>query len=321
MWLDLGWVVAGCLGLVVSSMVLRVSGPAALALVQDATVHLLFLAWVVLIGAALARAWNLVLIAGLLACYQLVVVVPRMMANHVPRWVTHAPKLRVLVVNVFVDNKTPGALARSVLEANADIIVIVEWNRTFLHEFDAAGGAESYPHRVVDPDDRSDYAVGIVSRTPLSSRSRVLQAGPLNIAQAVLDVGHRCFTVLGVNPMAAVDPGGYEQWKLQVDALIAHLPTVEEPFVVAGDLNTTTFRSKVRDLLDQGLTDAHESLGYGMSASFKLAADGVLSAPGAVVRLDHVLLGEDVRAVSVDDLPSNGSDHLPFVATLAVKQH
>ena len=120
--------------------------------------------------------------------------------------------------------------------------------------------------------------------------------------------------------MAAVDPGGFEQWKLQVDALIAHLPTVEEPFVVAGDLNTTTFRSKARDLLDAGLIDAHESLGYGMSASFKLAAQGVLAAPGAVVRLDHVLMSDDVRAVSVQDLPSNGSDHLPFVATLAVKQ-
>jgi endonuclease/exonuclease/phosphatase (EEP) superfamily protein YafD len=104
-----------------------------------------------------------------------------------------------------------------------------------------------------------------------------------------------------------------------MDALIAHVPTVQGPHVVAGDLNTTTFRPKVQELLDTGLVDAHESLGEGLSASFKLAADGVLAAPGAVVRLDHALLSENVRAISADDLPSEGSDHVPFAVTLAVR--
>jgi endonuclease/exonuclease/phosphatase (EEP) superfamily protein YafD len=104
-----------------------------------------------------------------------------------------------------------------------------------------------------------------------------------------------------------------------MDALIGYVPSVVGPFVVAGDLNTTTFRPKIQELSDTGLTDAHESLGQGLSSSFKLSASGVLAAPGAVVRLDHVLLSDGVRAISADDLDSADSDHLPFVVTLAVR--
>jgi endonuclease/exonuclease/phosphatase (EEP) superfamily protein YafD len=70
--------------------------------------------------------------------------------------------------------------------------------------------------------------------------------------------------------------------------------------------------------LATGLIDAHESLGQGLSPSFKLAAEGVL-ATAPVVRLDHVFLSHDVRAISAEDLASEGSDHFPFVVTLAVR--
>jgi endonuclease/exonuclease/phosphatase (EEP) superfamily protein YafD len=119
--------------------------------------------------------------------------------------------------------------------------------------------------------------------------------------------------------MAAVDPGGLDEWEKQVDALIDFVPSIVGPFVIAGDLNTTTFRPKAQELLATGLVDAHEALGEGMSASFKLSADGALAIPGAVVRLDHAFLSDDVRAVQADDLASEGSDHLPFMVTLAVR--
>ncbi len=198
-------------------------------------------------------------------------------------------------------------------------MVILEWNDVFVREFDAAGGTDAYPNRVFDPADGSDYAVGIVSKLPLLPESQVLTVGPLKLTQAMVDVGGQRVTIAGLNPMTAVDPGGFDEWEKQIDALIGYVPTVAGPLVVAGDLNTTTYRPKVKELLATGLVDAHESLGQGLSTSFKLGADGVLAAPGAVVRLDHALLGDGVRAVSTEDRPSEGSDHVPFVVTLAVR--
>jgi endonuclease/exonuclease/phosphatase (EEP) superfamily protein YafD len=302
-----------------ATTLLHISGLAAVAVAQDALPYLLAFAWVVLVAALVGQSWLLAAAAGVLVAYQLVLLISRLVASRVPRWVRHAPRLELLVANVFIDNKTPAALARALLARGGDVMVILEWNASFVREFDAAGGRDAYSHRVFDPADTSDYAVGIVSKKPLLEESKVLTLSRLKLTQAVVDVGGQTLTIVGLNPTAAVDPGGFEEWDQQLDELIRHVPSLHGPFVVAGDLNTTTYRPKVRELLATGLVDAHESLGQGLSASFKLSVDGVLAVPGAVVRLDHVFLSDDVRAISAEDLPSEGSDHVPFVVTLAVR--
>jgi endonuclease/exonuclease/phosphatase (EEP) superfamily protein YafD len=94
---------------------------------------------------------------------------------------------------------------------------------------------------------------------------------------------------------------------------------VDGPFVIAGDFNSTRFRPEFKRLLDAGLIDAHDTLGRGLSTSFQLAATGALAAAGGIVRLDHALLSDGVWPVSSRDLDAGGSDHVPFVVTLAVR--
>jgi endonuclease/exonuclease/phosphatase (EEP) superfamily protein YafD len=314
----LGWVVVGGLAVLAATTLLQISGYAAVAVAQDALPYLFSFAWVVLVVALVGQSWLLAAAAAVLAAYQLVLLIPRLVESKVPRWVRGAPRLELTVANVFIDNKTPAALARALLARGGDVMIILEWNTAFVREFDAAGGRDAYPHRVFDPADTSDYAVGIVSKKPLLEESKVVTLGPLKLTQAILDIGGPTLTIVGLNPTAAVDPGGFEEWEKQLDELIRYVPTLFGPFVIAGDLNTTTYRPKVRELLATGLIDAHESLGQGLSPSFKLAAEGVL-ATAPVVRLDHVFLSHDVRAISAEDLASEGSDHFPFVVTLAVR--
>jgi endonuclease/exonuclease/phosphatase (EEP) superfamily protein YafD len=314
----LGWVVVGGLAVLAATTLLQISGYAAVAVAQDALPYLFSFAWVVLVVALVGQSWLLAAAAAVLGAYQLVLLIPRLVESKVPRWVRGAPRLELTVANVFIDNKTPAALARALLARGGDVMIILEWNTAFVREFDAAGGRDAYPHRVFDPADTSDYAVGIVSKKPLLEESKVVTLGPLKLTQAILDIGGPTLTIVGLNPTAAVDPGGFEEWEKQLDELIRYVPTLFGPFVIAGDLNTTTYRPKVRELLATGLIDAHESLGQGLSPSFKLAAEGVL-ATAPVVRLDHVFLSHDVRAISAEDLASEGSDHFPFVVTLAVR--
>lgn len=314
----LGWVVVGGLAVLAATTLLHISGYAAVAVAQDALIYLLALAWVVLVVALVGQSWLVAAAAGVLVAYQVVLLIPRLVASRVPRWVREAPRLDLLVTNVFIDNKTPEALARALLARGGDVMVILEWNDGFVRAFDAAGGHDAYPHRLFDPADTSDYAVGIVSKTPLLEESEVVTRGPLKLTQAVVDMGGPTLTIVGLNPTAAVDPGGFEEWEEQLGELIRYVPSLVGPFVIAGDLNTTTYRPKIRELLTTGLIDAHESLGQGLKPSFKLAADGVL-ATAPVVRLDHVFLSHDVRAINAEDLASEGSDHLPFVVTLAVR--
>ena len=290
-----------------------------LAVAFDTLPITLLFAWVATAAALLTGHWVLAVAAGALVLYHAVLVVPRMIATRKPRWTKHAPTFEIVMANVYIDNETPDAAARQLVDAAADVALIVESTSPFMKTFDDLGGRDAYPHRVDDPSDDSDYAVTLVTRCELGERSGMKTIGPLRLAVAEIDVGGVDVLVVGLNPMATVDPGGHETWKEQIDALMSFVPTVSGPLLIVGDLNTTRFRPEFRQLLDMGLSDAIDSLGKGMKPSFKLGAEGPLSAL-PVARLDHALVNDGMHALSVEDLDPCGSDHLPFRLRLAVRR-
>ncbi|MGZ4679094.1 MAG: endonuclease/exonuclease/phosphatase family protein [Ilumatobacteraceae bacterium] len=318
-----GWVVCALLvALVVTrrtQIVAAVDEGAGVALGYDALPNLLIAAWFVAVAALLTRHWLLAVVAGGLCVFHVQLVVPRMIAARLPRWAKHAPTLDIVVANVYIDNKTPDDAARQLVAAAADVVVLVESTPAFLAILDGVGGSDAYPYRVTDPDDDSDYAVTLASKHELGPRSRMATIGPLRLAIGDVDVGGTSTLVVALNPMATVDPGGHETWKEQIDALKEFVPTLSGPLIIAGDLNTTRYRPEFEELLELGLTDAIDSLGKGLKASFKLGADGVLATIGAVARLDHALVNDAVHALSVDNLEPCGSDHLPFELKVAVR--
>jgi endonuclease/exonuclease/phosphatase (EEP) superfamily protein YafD len=318
-----GWTICALLVALVATRHVHVLAPvdegASLAVGHDALPILLIAAWAVLVSALLTRHWLLAIVAGGVCVYHVMLVVPRMISQRVPRWARHAPTFDIVVANVYVDNKTPQDAARQLVTAAADIVAVVESTPSFLALLDDAGGGDLYPHRVTDPDDHSDYAVTLASKHELGPRSRMATIGPLRLAIADIDVAGTSTLVVALNPMATVDPGGHETWKEQIEALMEFVPTVSGPLIIVGDLNTTRYRPEFEELLELGLNDAIDSLGKGLNPSFKLSADGVLGTIGAVARLDHALVNDSVHAMSVDNLEPCGSDHLPFRLTVAVR--
>ncbi len=317
-----GWAICALLvALIVSRhvhVVATVDEGAGLAVGFDALPILLASAWIVVIAALLTRHWLLAVVAGSLCAYHVMLVVPRLISERVPRWARHAPTLDIVVANVYIDNKTPDDAARQLVAAAADVVVVVESTPSFLAILDGVGG-EIYPHRVTDPDDHSDYAVTLASKHELGPRSRMTTIGPLRVAIADIEVAGTSTLVVALNPMATVDPGGLETWKEQIEVLKEFVPTLSGPLIIAGDLNTTRYRPEFAELLELGLSDAIDSLGKGLNPSFKLGADGVLATIGAVARLDHALVNDSVHALSIDNLEPCGSDHLPFKLKVAVR--
>ncbi|MEO5722846.1 MAG: endonuclease/exonuclease/phosphatase family protein [Ilumatobacteraceae bacterium] len=292
---------------------------AGLAVAYDVLPLLLVSAWVLGVVAALFGHWLLAVVAAGLCAYHCVLVIPRFVASRRPRWTRHAPRFRLAVANVFVDNETPDLASRQMIDAGADVLILVESTSKFMSVFDDCGGDSAYPNRVFDPDDDSDYAVAIVTKHELGSRSEFRRLGPLRLAIAEIAVGGIDVLVVALNPMAAVDPGGHMTWKEQIEVLTEFAPTLDGPVIIAGDLNTTRYRPEFEELLALGYNDAIDSLGKGLNPSFKLASGGVLGAIGPVARLDHALVNLDLHALSIRNLEPCGSDHLPFVIELAVK--
>jgi endonuclease/exonuclease/phosphatase (EEP) superfamily protein YafD len=321
--LIVGWGVCAFLAVLLVTRRIQAStgakANAAIAVVYDALPYLLAVAWVVLVGALLTAHWALAIAAGLLGAYHVALLAPRVVSESTPHWVERAPRLTVVVANVFIDNATPDDAARQLVACDADVVVIVESTPAFMEQFDRAGGDTAFPHRVTDPDDTSDYAVSVVGRRPMGPRSEMRDAGPLRLAIADVDVDGVAKLLVALNPMAAVDPGGFDTWKEQIDALEAIVPTLPGPLVVVGDLNTTRYRPEFEALLTGRLRDGIDALGEGLSHSFKLGAEGALSSVGAVARLDHALVDDLVHPLSFEQLEPCGSDHFPFRLTMAVR--
>ena len=322
-WPGVGWVVCALLTAVVITRQMQIDiameEGAGLAVAYDALPLLLVAAWLIAVVALATGHWLLAVAAGGLCAFHLVLVVPRLVTERLPGWARRAPRLRVAVANVFIDNQTPAEASVQLVEAGVDVLVLVESTSGFMSIFDENGGDTAYPHRVADPDDDSDYAVAIVSKLPLGPRSEFRRLGSLRLAIADVEIGGTSTLIVALNPMAAVDPGGHVMWKEQIEVLKTFVPTLEGPVMIAGDLNTTRYRPEFEQILALGYSDAIDSLGKGLNPSFKLSSDGGLSALGAVVRLDHALVNADMHAISLHNLKACGSDHLPFVIDVAVR--
>jgi endonuclease/exonuclease/phosphatase (EEP) superfamily protein YafD len=319
-----GWLVCASLVAVITTRRVQmvqgaeVEAGSVLALAYDALPVLLAPAWVIAVLAALGGHLLLAAVALGLCAYHVILVVPRLVASSTPSWVAHAPRLELVVANVFVDNRTPADAAAQLVESGGDVLVIVESTADFMTIFDDAGGREAYPNRVVDPDIDSDYAVAVVTGCELGPRTEFRRIGPLRVAIADIAVDGISTLLVALNPMATLDPGGHDTWMEQLQVLAEFLPTLTGPVIIAGDLNSTRYRPEFEEIMSVGFVDAIDSLGKGLKPSFKLMAG---NAVGAVVRLDHALTNDQVHAVSMRNLEACGSDHLPFVLELAVRPH
>ncbi len=319
----IGWLTCALLAAVVVTHRLQIwfdvnEGPI-LAVAYDVLPLLLFLAPLISVVALLTGHRLLAATGAVLIVYHAVLVIPRLIAQRVPTWARTAPQFRLAVANVYVDNTTPDAAARQLTESGVDVIVIAEATPKFMSVFDSVGGATSHPHRVSDPSDVSDYAVAIASRLPLGPDSAVRSIGRLRLAVAEVEVGGILTTVAALNPRSTFDPDGQEIWKEQMGELKSYAPTVPGPLVVAGDLNSTEFRPEFEELLKDGLDDAIDSLGQAWKPSFSLKSVWPLGMFGVVARLDQALVNDQIVALNIRNLKPKGSDHLPFVITLAVR--
>lgn len=223
--------------------------------------------------------------------------------------------LDVYVANLRFDNPTPERAVDQALASGADVLVLIELTPAHIELFHRLGADERYPFQELDAA-RDTYGTGIFSRLPLND-ARVEKVGGIDMPTGVVRVGDRDVAIWGVHVGAPTGEGQVQRWEWRLGQLRRFATGLDGPTVIAGDFNASRWHPAFRSLLDRGgLRDAHEAVGRGLSPSWPMDGRG-LRALGPFTRLDHALLHE-LDAVQVRDLPAAGSDHRPFVVTLAV---
>ena len=312
----LGWSIIAALALVAATARRHTSHNVAVALALDATPYLPLLSAACLTAAIGIGDWQLAVVSAMFTTHQLSVLEAPPRPRHDVDLGSRAA-LTLVCANVYTRNRTPDALAEELLRCDPDIIVITEWNPTFAAAF-RRQSAGRYPNQVCDPNDESDYAVCILSQLQLQPDSGMIPIGPLSAAQAIVRCAGTDVRIVGVNPTAIVDRGGYQSWKAQMRALRTHIAGLPGRAVVLGDFNTTRHRPEFQALLHAGFVDALQPAGTDRTASFKLAAHGPFSHTRPLVRLDHALINRGLRAADSENLRGDGTDHSPFSLTVHV---
>lgn len=306
----LAWLLTLALAVLVAVRVLGVERGTVLALLVGALPITLLPVYLLLALACFAGRRRLALLCGVLVAAHVAVITPTLGASPLPAGTDAAPRLRIVVSNLYVDNPTPERAGQALRALHPDVLVVPELTRAGLAGLRRSGLLTDLPYAVVEVGDGE--TTGLLSRVPLSHVS-LRAAGGRRLPRASVDVGGTSIALLAAHPYPPILP--WEGlWRTSFRDLAAEARSLSGPAVIAGDFNADRDHAPFRQLLGAGLTDAHDDRGRGLARTWP--------ARFPVLQLDHVLVHDGPRARvvvrSVRESRVPGSDHLAVVADLAV---
>ncbi len=312
----LGWLAILALAWVVASIALHTTTVVRVTVLAQSLVPLTFLP--VWIGAFLAvrrRQWLGAGACLALVVAQIVLVVPAVGSDALPGWAAHAPAITIESANVWDENPSPNAAARSLVASHADVLVLVEVANSMQRALQRAGIDHRFPYQLKAVASQNGTNDGIYSRLPLE-HATLLHDVLNELPAATVSRAGRSLRIVAVHIDGPLH--GRTQWQAELARLQPVARAQSGPLAIVGDFNATRWNPPFRDLLDAHLTDAHEARGQGLSRSWPVRGTP-FAVFGPLMRLDHALTNAAAVATRVDDLDVPGSDHVGFEVRIAMK--
>ncbi|MEB0288269.1 endonuclease/exonuclease/phosphatase family protein [Cryobacterium sp. 10I1] len=327
----LGWLAAG--GMTASALIRALSSETEPLLigVQGITVWLLLPAYPLLAGTGIVlvrrarRArrrsdgparlrWPLALgtVALALVVVQATLLIPAIGWNGPRTAPVGATPLRIVSANVLLDNTELATLAGELVATDADVIVLEEVTPEHLATLAASPLWAAYPERILD-------ALPGYHGSAIFSRLPIEDGGPIDVAgspmlEARIHTPAGLVRIIDVHAVAPVTSENTVLWRGQYAELARIAASDTGTLILAGDFNATLDHAPLRRLVATGLRDAFVESGRGFGATWP-RWDGVVP---PLMRLDHVLVSQQVTVVAVTDQTSAGSDHRRLVVDLAL---
>ena len=227
-------------------------------------------------------------------------------ANPAPK--DGAERITVMNANLYEGRAHAQDVVDAVRDNHVDILVLEEITPDLLQEMDGLGLSELLPDRVGEP----DYMVAgtmILANRPLTDHVR------LRTTFQGWEAKFGTITVLGVHPVAPVDPAG---WRADHAAILKQAEADHADLIV-GDLNATPDHDVLRRLDDAGYRDAGELSNEGWQPTWPANHVGIVPLLPPLIRIDHVLVGETMASLGTHTIDIGGTDHLALVATVAAR--
>jgi endonuclease/exonuclease/phosphatase (EEP) superfamily protein YafD len=316
--LAVGWLIVSVLGIVALLRVVAWDWIEPLIVLDALTLVVYLPAWVVAIGAVIARRWWLAAGATVIVVTQLAFITPEFLAAvPVPGWTRHAPVIRVFDANIDKSPQFEVGYRRAIEQDRPDLVTLEEFTPPALQSMMASGLLARFPYTCAAP---SSGAAGflIASRLRLSDcRVRTVlwdhQSVPYMVNATLWSPGGP-LAVRVVHTLAPF-PAYWREWSAALAAVDRSVGAGgDSRMLMVGDFNATWDNSGFVALLHRGLTDGAAARG---GASDMTWPNGAVVPP--FVRIDHVLTGARLAVTKIASEPGFGSDHRYLVATVAIR--
>jgi endonuclease/exonuclease/phosphatase (EEP) superfamily protein YafD len=324
--LIVGWLIVAVLGLLALLRLVAWDSVEPLIVLDALTLIVYLPAWVVAVGALIARRWWLAAAAAVIVAAQLAFAVPELLAAApVPAWAGHAPVVRVFDANIDKSLHFEAGYVRAIEQDRPDVISLEEFTPAALQDMVASGVLAGYPYRCAAP---AYGATGflIASRLRLTGCQVRSLTGcqvppwfwddrcvPYMVEATLWSPGGP--VALRVVHTLAPLPSYWREWSAALAAVSQSVRSSgASRTLMVGDFNATWGNSGFAALLHDGLTDGAAARGKATDMTWP---NGAVVPP--FVRIDHVLTGARLAVTEIDAKPGFGSDHRYLLATVAIR--
>ena len=269
-------------------------------------------AYVALLSSAVFRRWLLVAAGLFVVGWHLAWVLPDYQgAEPIPAAALAGPRLRVFSANLLLGNPTVGIIIREALDADADVIVLVE----FTPEAEAAaremGIDERYPYHI-GHSEAGFYGNAIYSRWPMEDAGNWL-AGPTPETRATIVKDGARLRIYGMHTIAPTAPGPFKAWNQNFESLLATTSVETGPLLLIGDFNLTQHHRWYGDIEEAGFSDCHVARGKGSATTWPNGHGHFLP-----IRLDQAFARGGAVCLDIREGRGEGSDHRPVIVDIGL---
>ena len=220
--------------------------------------------------------------------------------------------LTVMTYNISNGLASPDTLIAVIHESGADIVAVQEMTREQSSGLQH-GLKEIYPHQYFHG--TGIPGIGILSRYPIMEEDLFSLQGPNPYLLVRIRIEDTTFTVMVVHPSVAFGPGGPGSPSRADMPVLSKMAAENERVIMLGDLNVTDQNEGYSLLAREGLMDVFRAAGWGFGLTYpKRTWSGASSIP--LIRIDYILVTEDLCPVRAWVGEDGGSDHLPVLAVL-----
>lgn len=261
--------------------------------------------------------WEIVFLTLLVICsiYQFFCILPytRLYPKQV-EWIREKDPektIRLLIFNVFIDNREYARFLDLVEKVKPDVILLAEPDEKWLDAIDEL--EEKYPYTVKHPLDNA-YGLALYSRLRLENPELkfIIEDDIPSIHTNVRLASGDLVRLYCLHPRPPIPPENHRATERDTELILvgAMIQNTDFPVIIAGDLNdvawsrTTKLFQRISNLLDP-------RIGRGLYSSFHAHY------PFIRFPLDHVFHSNHFRLSKLRRLPNIGSDHFPIYIALS----